>query len=459
MPAAILVIDDERGIRALCKDVLGRAGHDVEVADCAAAAIAAIGRRRFDLVLCDINLPDQDGISLLPRILATTPPARAGEVHVAPPTVLLITAFPSIDTAVRGMKLGARDYLAKPFSPDELRLTVGRALEEDALRRQNRALRERLAYGDLIGEAPPMVALRRTVDKVAASTATVLVTGESGTGKELVARALHYASERAEGPFVPVNCGALVENLLDSELFGHVKGAFTGADQAKRGLFVAADGGTLFLDEIGELPLELQPKLLRALQEGEVKPVGGVEATRVDVRVVAATNRDLGEAVASGTFREDLYYRLAVITIDVPPLRARRGDVAALARHFADAAAVRARRGRVEVSAAAMAWLEAQPWPGNVRELENAIERAVVLAAGDVLDEADFRPRGGVGGAGAAGAGAWLPSDHVPTLDELERAHILRVLEQCDGQKTKASALLGINRTTLWKKLRQYGLE
>jgi DNA-binding NtrC family response regulator len=453
VPASILVIDDERGIRALCKDVLGRAGHDVEVAENAAAAIAAVGRRRFDLILCDINLPDQDGISLLPRLLAATTPA---------PTVLLITAFPSIDTAVRGMKLGARDYIGKPFSPDELRLVVARALDEDALRRQHRALREKLAYGDLVGDSAPMQALRRTIDKVAPSAATALVTGESGTGKELVARALHYASERAQGPFVPVNCGALVENLLDSELFGHVRGAFTGADQAKRGLFVAADGGTLFLDEIGELPLELQPKLLRALQEGEIKPVGGVEATRVDVRVVAATNRELGEAISAGRFREDLYYRLAVITIEVPPLRMRRGDIGALARHFADSAAVRARRGRVELSAGAIAWLEAQPWPGNVRELENAVERAVVLAAQTdvVLEEADFRPRGGAApGATAAAASAWLPGDHVPTLDELERAHVLRVLEQCEGQKTKAAALLGINRTTLWKKLRQYGIE
>jgi len=451
VPAAILVIDDERGIRALCKDVLGRAGHDVEVAENAAAAIAAASRRRFDLILCDINLPDQDGISLLPKLLASSP---------QPPTVLLITAFPSIDTAVRGMKLGARDYIGKPFSPDELRLVVGRALDEDALRRQNRALRERLAYGDLVGESPSMGELRRTIDKVAPSAATALVTGESGTGKELVARALHYASERAQGPFVPVNCGALVENLLDSELFGHVRGAFTGADQNKRGLFVAADGGTLFLDEIGELPLELQPKLLRALQDGEIKPVGGTESTRVDVRVVAATNRDLGEAIAGGRFREDLFYRLAVITIEVPPLRARRGDIAALARHFADAAAVRARRGRVELSAGAIAWLESQPWPGNVRELENAVERAVVLAAQDgvILEEADFRPRGAASGSPAQ-TGAWLPSDHVPTLDELERAHILRVLEQCEGQKTKAAALLGINRTTLWKKLRQYGIE
>jgi DNA-binding NtrC family response regulator len=444
-PAGILVVDDERGIRALCGDVLGRAGYEVETVDCAAGALAAIARRRFDLILCDINLPDQDGVSLLPRLLA-------GE---APPAVILITAYPSIDTAVRGMKLGARDYLAKPFSPDELRLVVRRALDEDALRRAHGELTRALAYGEMLGESPAMKELRRAIDKVAASDATVLITGESGTGKELVARALHFAGRRASRTFVPVNCGALVDNLLDSELFGRVRGAFTGADTAKRGLFVTADGGTLFLDEIGEMPLALQPKLLRALADGEVKPVGGATSIRVDARLITATNRDLAAGVRNGTFREDLFYRLAVITIEVPPLRARPGDVPLLARHFADHAARRAERGRVELTDAALAHLAAQPWPGNVRELENTIERAVILAAGDVLDVAD------VAGSRRPSLAATVldPSEDVPTLDELERSHILHVLQLCEGQKTRAAQLLGINRTTLWKKLRQYGLE
>jgi DNA-binding NtrC family response regulator len=443
--SAILVVDDERGIRALCSDVLGRAGHEVESVDSATGALAAAARRRFDLVLCDINLPDQDGVSLLPRLLVGDPP----------PAVLLITAYPSIDTAVRGMKLGARDYIGKPFSPDELRLVVRRALDEDELRRAHGELTKRLAYGSMIGDSPAMQQLRDTIDKVAKADATVLITGESGTGKELVARALHFAGRRASRAFVPVNCGALVGTLLDSELFGHLRGAFTGADTAKRGLFLAADGGTLFLDEIGELPLELQPKLLRALQDGEIKPVGGATSIRVDVRVIAATNRALDEAVKAGTFREDLFYRLAVITLEVPPLRNRPGDIAQLARHFADDAALRAERGRLELTEAAIAYLAAQPWPGNVRELENTIERAVILATGNVLDVADV----------AAKRPATPPStlqtfsgDHVPSLDELERAHILRVLELCEGQKTKAAALLRINRTTLWKKLRQYGI-
>jgi DNA-binding NtrC family response regulator len=443
--SSILVVDDERGIRALCSDVLGRTGHEVEAVDCAAGALAAVARRKFDLVLCDINLPDQDGVSLLPKLLAAEPP----------PAVLLITAYPSIDTAVRGMKLGARDYIGKPFSPDELRLVVQRALAEDQLKRAHGELTKRLAYGSMIGESPAMQQLRATIDKVAQSDATVLITGESGTGKELVARALHFAGRRASGTFVPVNCGALVGTLLDSELFGHVRGAFTGADTSKRGLFVAADGGTLFLDEIGELPLELQPKLLRALQDGEVKPVGGTTAIRVDARVIAATNRTLEEQVKAAAFREDLYYRLAVITIEVPPLRSRPGDIGLLARHFAEQAAMRAERGRVVLTDAALAHLATQPWPGNVRELENTIERAVILASGDMLDVGDVAgPR-----PAAAVAFATFTGDQVPTLDELERAHILKVLEMCEGQKTKAAQLLGINRTTLWKKLRTYGIE
>jgi DNA-binding NtrC family response regulator len=353
------------------------------------------------------------------------------------------------------MKLGARDYIGKPFSPDELRLVVQRALAEDELRRKHEHLTKRLAYGSMIGESHPMQQMRATIDKVAQSDATVLITGESGTGKELVARALHFAGRRAGGPFVPVNCGALVGTLLDSELFGHVRGAFTGADTSKRGLFVAADTGTLFLDEIGELPIELQPKLLRALQDGEVKPVGGTSSIRVDARVIAATNRTLEDQVKAGAFREDLFYRLNVITIEVPSLRNRPGDIPLLAKHFAEQAAMRAERGRMTLTDAALAHLTSQQWPGNVRELENTIERAVILASGDVLDVSDVAsPR-----QTPITSFATFTGDNVPTLDELERAHILKVLEICEGQKTKAAQMLGINRTTLWKKLRQYGLD
>ena len=445
----ILVIDDERGIRSLCGDVLRRAGHDVEVADTGNGGLAAAAAGApFDLVFCDINLPDINGVKVLAQLLERDPA----------PTVILITAYPSVETAVRGMKLGARDYVTKPFTPDELRMTAQRALTEDALKRENVELRRELAYGNLVGSSPAMTQLYDTIAKVAHSDATVLVAGESGTGKELVARALHYEGTRASKAFVPVNCGALVESLLESELFGHVRGAFTGAEQAKRGLFLAANGGTLFLDEIGELPLQLQPKLLRSLQDGEIKPVGGVDSSRVDVRVIAATNRDLRQAIGLGSFREDLFYRLNVITIDVPPLRDRREDVPRLAEYFAERGAVRARRARPELSAAALEWLSAQPWPGNVRELENAVERAVVLAADARLDVADFEPRHPSPSASQVGATP-VGVDEMTSLSELERVHILRVLGACKGQKTKAAAILGINRTTLWKKLRQYGIE
>jgi DNA-binding NtrC family response regulator len=440
----ILVIDDEHGIRSLCGDVLRRAGHVVEVAATGEAGLAAAHAAPFDLVFCDINLPGLTGLDVLERLLAAA----------APPTVILITAYPTVETAVRGMKLGARDYLAKPFTPDELRMVADRALGEDALRRQNQALREELGDGNLIGASPPMAHLRQTLGKLARADAAVLIGGESGTGKELVARAIHYGGDRAGKPFVAVNCGALVGALLESELFGHVRGAFTGADQAKQGLFVVADRGTLFLDEIAELPLELQPKLLRALEDGDIKPVGGTTSERVDVRVIAATHRDLPAEIAAGRFREDLYYRLNVLAIAVPPLRERADDIAALARYFVTRAAARNHAARPELSAAALAWLERQPWPGNVRELENAIERAVVLG-GPVLEVADFdfAPRPG------APASPPPPTRELCSLDELERNHVLKVLEACGGQKTRAAALLGINRTTLWKKLRQYGLE
>jgi DNA-binding NtrC family response regulator len=451
----ILVIDDELGIRSLCRAVLGRSGHTVELAETGGAGVAQALSGAFDLILCDIQLPDIDGLQVLERVRERNPAQ----------TLILITAHPAVDTAVRGMKLGARDYIAKPFTPDELRMVVARALGEDRLVRENRALREELAYGNLLGRSPAMQSLRETIEKVARAHATVLISGESGTGKELVARALHHHGDRTGKPFVAVNCGALVETLLESELFGHVRGAFTGADRAKRGLFVAAHGGTLFLDEIGELPLQLQPKLLRALQEGEIKPVGGLDPVRVDARVVAATNRDLGEEVQDKRFREDLYYRLHVIALHVPALRERREDIPLLAEHFVDAAAVRAGMARPELTRAAAEWLAAQEWPGNVRELENAVERAVVLATGSTLDVVDFAPGAAGGGAGAgAPAAARTASEaadvaELVSLEQLERRHIERVLAACEGQKTRAAAILGINRTTLWKKLRTYGME
>jgi DNA-binding NtrC family response regulator len=448
----ILVVDDEKGIRTLCADVLRRAGHEVTLGETGEEGLKHALARDFHLILADVNLPGIDGIEMLKKIRADKAEAM----------VILITGFPSIEDAVRGMKEGARDYITKPFSPDELRLVVARALEEQDLRRENLELRNELAFGNLIGRSQRMRDLRGTIEKVARTDATVLIQGESGTGKELAARAIHYHGPRAHKPFVAVNCGALVANLLESELFGHVRGAFTGADSSKPGLFVAANQGTLMLDEIGELPIELQPKLLRSLQEGEIKPVGGTSTVKVDVRVIAATNRDLGQDVQQGRFREDLYYRLNVIALEVPPLRERREDIPILVEYFIARAAERARRPRLQVSERAMEWLMQQRWQGNVRELENAVERGVVLASGRVLDVEDFAPRGTITQLSPPTAKPTTPEEYPfarMSLEELERAHIQRVLELCSGQKARAAAILGINRTTLWKKLRQYGVE
>jgi DNA-binding NtrC family response regulator len=444
--ASILIVDDEHGVRTLCADVLARAGHAITTAASAEQALPLVEKQAFELVLADVNLPGASGIDLLRQIRASRPDA----------TVILITGYPSIANAVEGMKEGARDYVAKPFTPEELRLVVARALEEKELRRENQRLRRELAFGGIVGASPKMQELLASVEKVARAASTVLVTGESGTGKELVARALHFQGPRAARPFVAVNCGALVGNLLESELFGHVRGAFTGAERPKQGLFVAADHGTLFLDEIGELQPPLQPKLLRALQEGEIKPVGGLETVKVDVRLIAATNRDLARDVAEGRFREDLFYRLNVIILAVPPLRERREDIPVLAEHFAARAAEKAGRPRPAISDDAHAALASERWPGNVRELKNAVERAVVLAAGDTLGPTDFLPRGPT-------PAPELPADDYPfgrmSLEDIERMHIERVLAASGGQKARAAAILGINRTTLWKKLRQYGVE
>jgi DNA-binding NtrC family response regulator len=444
MSDKILVIDDEPGIRSLCSEVLRRVGYDVEVADSGEAGLATAREKHFDLVLSDINLPGIDGLQVVEHLM--------GKPN--PPTLLLITAYPSVATAVKGMKLGARDYLSKPFTADELRMATQRALDEDRLRSQNKHLRKELGYGKLLGRSPAMQELRETIAKVAKADSMVLVSGESGTGKELVARAIHYEGHRAGGNFVAVNCGALVGSLLESELFGHVRGAFTGAESDKQGLFVVADKGTLFLDEVGELPLDLQPKLLRALQDGEIKAVGATASHKVHARVIAATNRDLQVLVEEKSFREDLYYRLNVITIRVPPLRERAQDIPDLALHFAARAAEKARRTHVAIHPDATDWLVKQPWRGNVRELENAVERAVVLASTDELGVEDFEIR-----ATPAPRMGGTENDELVSLDDLERRHILRVLDAVEGQKTKASAILGINRTTLWKKLRQYGVE
>jgi DNA-binding NtrC family response regulator len=442
----VLVVEDEAPLREVVVRELAGRGLSVEGAADLAAARAALAAREFDVLLLDQRLPDGDGADLLREVRAE-PPA---------PEVIVLTAHGSVSGAVEAMRLGAFHYAGKPFVLDEVELLVRRAAEKAVLGRRARAL-ERLAggdAGDLVGDAPCMAALRELVARVAATDRPVLVQGETGTGKELVARAIHAGSPRRGGPFVPVNCGAIQEGLLESELFGHERGAFTGADRAREGLFEVADGGTLFLDEIGEMAPALQVKLLRVLEDGEVRRVGSNRSRRVDARLVTATHRDLRAALASGAFREDLFYRISLLPVEVPPLRERPEDVPALVDLFL----ARSRAGRdgpLSVTPRALAALRAYRWPGNVRELRNIVERMAVLAPGPTLDLDQVPPEirlPGAGGPAAAGEG------YAPDLPmaEVERRHILRVLEASGGNKTRAAAVLGITVRTLYNKIEAY---
>lgn len=409
--------------------------------------------RAFDAVLTDVRMARMDGIHTLKSVL---------EYNPALPVVLM-TAYSSVETAVEALRLGAYDYLVKPLDFEILRHTLRQAIEHSRLSVENRELRRQLseaaARPGILGRSPAMLAMQETIATVAPTEATVLITGESGTGKELVARALHSGSARADKPMVTVNCAALAENLLESELFGHEKGSFTGADRRREGRFVQANGGTLFLDEIGEMPLPLQAKLLRALQEGEVQRVGSDAPLTVDVRVLAATNRDLREEVARRRFREDLYFRLNVISLEVPPLRDRGEDIPVLAAHFLERFAGRNRKSIRGFSPQAVDSLLRYAWPGNVRELENAVERAVILCNGDLITRRELpaaiteaaSPE--EASSAAVGALAGLP------LDELERRAIGETLRCTGDNKSEAARQLGITRATLHNKLRKYGLE
>ena len=409
--------------------------------------------RAFDAVLTDVRMARMDGIHTLKSVL---------EYNPALPVVLM-TAYSSVETAVEALRLGAYDYLVKPLDFEILRHTLRQAIEHSRLSVENRELRRQLseaaARPGILGRSPAMLAMQETIATVAPTEATVLITGESGTGKELVARALHSGSARADKPMVTVNCAALAENLLESELFGHEKGSFTGADRRREGRFVQANGGTLFLDEIGEMPLPLQAKLLRALQEGEVQRVGSDAPLTVDVRVLAATNRDLREEVARRRFREDLYFRLNVISLEVPPLRDRGEDIPVLAAHFLERFAGRNRKSIRGFSPQAVDSLLRYAWPGNVRELENAVERAVILCNGDLIPRRELpaaiteaaSPE--EASSAAVGALAGLP------LDELERRAIGETLRCTGDNKSEAARQLGITRATLHNKLRKYGLE
>ncbi len=452
----ILVVDDERSMREFLAICLRRAGHEVTLADSAAAAMEALATAPIDIVVTDLRMPGElDGLGLLRAIRA----AGLG------PEVILVTAFATADTALAAMKDGAYDYLTKPFKVDEINAVIGRAMEKRALLAENAALRDRVAgrvrMAQLLGRSKPMQQVFDVITKIASARTSVLITGESGTGKELVARALHSEGSRAGGAFVAVNCGAIPDELMESELFGHVKGAFTGAVVDRSGLFRDADGGTLFLDEIGELSLGLQVKLLRALQERRVKPVGGPAELEVDVRVVAATNRELEAEVARGAFRQDLYYRLNVIELRLPPLRQRREDLPLLVEHFLRRFARDQGKALSALTPAAMKRLEAYDFPGNVRELENIIERAVTLAAGPIIDEADL-PALRPSAARPAAPSGDLPDDGVDLdrlLADYERAWIQKALERTGGVRKKAAQLLGISFRSMRYRLEKLGLD
>jgi two-component system response regulator PilR (NtrC family) len=451
----ILVIDDERSLREFLSICLSRAGHRVTAAEDPQAAFRVLEKEPFDLVLTDLKMPGPvDGIGVLDEVKRRHPETQ----------VVVMTAFATTDTAVAAMKRGAYDYLTKPFKVDEMLVVVDRALERQALVRDNAALRERVQdsyrLAALLGRSAAMQRVFELIRKIAPTKTTVLVTGESGTGKELVARALHGEGTRAAGPFVAVNCGAIPDALLESELFGHVKGAFTGASGAKEGLVAAAEGGTLFLDEISELPMAMQVKLLRVLQEKKVKPVGGTEERPVDVRVVAATNRDLEAEVAHGGFRQDLYYRLNVIQVHLPPLRQRREDIPLLVEHFVKRHAAELGKRIGGVTPEALSALASYDYPGNVRELENILERAVTRETSAVIDRATLPT---LGGAAAASPPMMtdLPASGIDLdriLADHERDIVQRALKQCGGVRRDAARLLGITFRSLRYRLEKLGL-
>ena len=462
--ATILIVEDDRAMRMMLREALEEDGYTVEDVGGGRAGIERVKQGGVDLVISDVKMPDLDGLDMLREIKAVTPS----------PHVITITAFGSIDTAIRAVKLGAFDYITKPFDVDQLILSVQKALDERALRSELARLRDEVQrsyrWGNIIGKSAAMQEMFALIRRLSGSAASVLVTGASGTGKELVAKSLHFNSPRRDRPFVAINCAAIPDTLLESELFGYKRGAFTDARTDRAGLFVEADGGTVFLDEIAELSPALQAKLLRVLQEGEVRPLGAARSQKVDVRIVAATNKDLEENLASGAFRQDLFYRLNVIHIHLPALRDRADDVLPLAEHFLIRSAAKAGKDVRAFHEAAKKALLAYGWPGNVRELENVVERAVALVEGPLvrlddlppLPSASGRERRPTDSPQAQGQG---DSEQDPfaaalarglTLSELERDYIMKVLAAEGGNKTRAAQRLGLDRKTLYRKLEEY---
>jgi two-component system response regulator HydG len=450
MSGNILIVDDEQSMCEMLDAGLKKRGFTTTWRTSAAEAFELVIAQDFDAVVADVNMRGMSGIELCERVAKNRPDVP----------VVVITAFGSLETAISAMRAGAYDFITKPFEIDQLKLTLERAVQHRTLREEVRRLRravdESQRFEEILGTSPAMKKVYDLLDRISDSDASVLITGESGTGKELVARALHKRGRRAGGPFVPINCSAMPETLLESELFGHARGAFTDAKAARAGLFVQANNGTLFLDEIGDMPIGLQPKLLRALQERSARPVGGDTEVAFDVRVVAATNRDLESAVEERRFREDLFYRINVIHIELPPLRARGSDVLLLAQKFLEHFAAVSQKKVVGLSTGAAERLLAYHWPGNVRELQNCIERAVALAFCEQITVDDLPEKVRSYKSSHVIVASDDPSELVP-MEEVERRYVMRVLEAVGGNKTLAAQILGFDRKTLYRKLDRYG--
>jgi len=447
----LLIVDDERSIRESCREVAVSLGFNTYVADSPERCYRALDTTNVDVVLLDLRLTGTNGIEVLREIKRRRPDTA----------VVIMTGFASVQSAVQAMKSGAYDYVTKPFNFDELRLVLDRVTAHLKLATENRLLREQVkskhGFGAMVGQAPEMDRLYRIIAKAAHSTHPVLILGESGTGKELVARSIHYSGAFRDKPFIPVDCGSLVPTLIESELFGYVKGAFTGAVRAKDGLMAAADGGTVFLDEVGELPVDLQSKLLRALQEKEIRPVGGTRAIPINVRILAATNRDLEAAVQQGSFRRDLYFRLNVLTLRVPPLRERKQDIPLLAGHILERVA-RTTGVQRNISDDALKLMLNYEWPGNVRELENCLERACALTSGPTIHIADLPTAlQNYHTQAPVSSSVSLESPAISPLAELEKRAILHAITLLNGDKLEAAKQLGIGKTTLYRKLKEYG--
>ncbi|MBX7169927.1 MAG: sigma-54 dependent transcriptional regulator [Pyrinomonadaceae bacterium] len=445
--ANILVVEDEELMRTILRRILEDAGYQVSTADSAENALEIFSTNEIDIILTDIRMAGMDGLELLDRIKTIDEEAL----------VIIMTAYSSVDSAIAALRKGAYDYVTKPFVNEDLLQTIKNALRQRELFQENRALRRELdkhySFSEIIGNSAALQAVFRLIEKVSTTNANILIQGESGTGKELVARAIHHQSQRANKPFVAINCGALPESLLESELFGHTKGSFTGATGDKKGLFRAAESGTLFLDEVGEIPIPLQVKLLRALQEHEVTPIGATVPLKFDARIVAATNRNLEEEVAKGNFREDLFYRLNVIEIFLPPLRERREDIPLLVKHFVTKTAKEQNSIEKSINKEAMSVLINYQWQGNIRELQNAVERAFILS-GDEIDLESLPPK--VRSNSKQGFETRDPDGLNPTLEEVERRYVLEIMKSVNQDKALAANILGIDLSTLYRKLKRY---